>query len=120
VDLPATCLAAAGVDAPDWMARRDLIPYWESAEDVDDQDAVYMEAKELRGIRTRRWKFVHYQGCAYGELYDLQADPGEMTNLWDDASLADVAQELTRQLLDKMIEVSPRSRVPWNRGAPAV
>ena len=33
-----------------------------------------------RMVRTARWKYVHYLGNGE-ELYDLQRDPGEVTNL---------------------------------------
>lgn len=35
---------------------------------------------DAKMVRTRRWKFVYYPAC-FAELYDLEADPNEMTNL---------------------------------------
>lgn len=44
--------------------------------------------------RDRRWKVVTYLDDTAGELYDLQADPQEVHNLWDDASLRPLRDEL--------------------------
>ncbi len=33
-------------------------------------------------MRSTTHKLVYYIGQAEGELYDLQADPGEQVNLW--------------------------------------
>ena len=35
--------------------------------------------------RDERYKIVVYHGHEQGELYDLQEDPGEFKNLWDDS-----------------------------------
>jgi len=38
-----------------------------------------------------------------GELYDMERDPGEMNNLWDDPEFAGVRSELTLALMDWMV-----------------
>ena len=65
-------------------------------------------ALSLRTVRTKTHKMtVDYQSAA-GELYDLIADPDEMTNLFDDPAAAKVRSELDRMLAtrpDDMREV---------------
>jgi hypothetical protein len=34
-------------------------------------------------VRTARYKIAYYQGIRTGEMYDLQNDPNEVTNLWN-------------------------------------
>ena len=56
-----------------------------------------------RMIRTKAMKYV-WNPTAVDELYDLRADPWEMTNLIADASYGDVLAELRRQLLEELTE----------------
>jgi arylsulfatase A-like enzyme len=49
-------------------------------------------------VRSERWKLVHFLEQTYGQLFDLQADRGEVNNLWDDAAHAHVRQELIQVL----------------------
>ena len=100
------------------MASRDLSHYWSHAEDLDDRDELYMEAAGIRCLRTRRWKIGHYWNKPYGELYDLKNDPWEKENLWDRQELTALKSKLQKRLLDKLIELSQRSYIAWNHGAP--
>ena len=68
----------------------------------------------VRGIRTANWRFTLYQGEAWGELYDLAADPRETNNLWDSPDHAGIKAELTLQLahmLAGQMDESPISRL---------
>ncbi len=56
-----------------------------------------------RTIRTRRHKLV-LNLCDRDELYDLADDPGEIHNRIDDASLAEVRNDLHDRLLDWMVD----------------
>ena len=48
-------------------------------------------------LRYQQWKYVHFAG--YGpQLFDLQNDPGELTNLANDPDYADTARELAETL----------------------
>ena len=58
----------------------------------------------VRGVRTERWKYMHYPHGDGGadrhlaELYDLQADPGESKNLIKDSNSASIVAELQAEL----------------------
>ena len=122
VDIAPTCLSVAGAEVPENMAGDDLSAFWTAPEAACRREDVYTEASGLRAVRTDRWKLVHYCGREYGELYDLQADPWEKTNLWDspDAEAVAAKADLTRRLADRMIALGARSTVPWNTGAPVI
>ena len=54
-----------------------------------------------------RHKLTVYYRRPYGELYDLQEDPGEVRNLWDEPGAAELKQRLIRQLLDAEMGKEP-------------
>lgn len=72
-------------------------------------DAVLVENDDdVRGVQvrtliTRRHKLTLYAGRPYGELFDLQEDPQELVNRWDDPAAAPLKAELIRQLADRQI-----------------
>jgi len=57
----------------------------EGGHPAQDRDVVvYDEYGPVRMLRTREWKYVHRYPDGPHELYDLEADPGERSNLVDD------------------------------------
>jgi len=70
-------------------------------------------------VRTRRWKFVYYPE-GFAELYDLESDPNEMTNLAEDPKYRPQVYEMKDRLLhwlttaDEPDQIAPR----WLRGEP--
>ena len=94
-DLAPTLASLAGLRWPSSTDGRDL------TQPGPAPDAVLLEyyAKQqhvnpIRTIRTRRWKLNWYDS-GHKELYDLQVDPHELTNL---AGRAPVPSELERRL----------------------
>ncbi|MDQ3702110.1 MAG: sulfatase-like hydrolase/transferase [Chloroflexota bacterium] len=63
-------------------------------------------------VRTRRWKYTHDTVGDGDELYDLQDDPGELTNLAGDPRHATVVAEMQRLLLDWCLETEDARPVP--------
>jgi len=60
---------------------------------------VYCEDNYLIMIRDDDFKMVYYIGQDYGELYDLQKDPHEFTNLWDSSDYLQTRNRLSMNLL---------------------
>ncbi len=55
--------------------------------------------KRHYGVRTRRYKLMHfYYDIDVWELYDLEADPRELHNVYDDPAYEDVVRELKEEL----------------------
>lgn len=90
VDLAPTLLSLAGVAPPAPMHGRSFLPLLERRQ-IPWRDAFLYEyyeypaghcARKNRGIRTRRWKLVHFwERPEEWELYDLESDPDERVNL---------------------------------------
>ncbi len=53
-------------------------------------------------IRTRRFKLVNYHGLDCGELFDLETDPNEFDNLWDDPNYTQTRFDLTVKNFDAL------------------
>lgn len=130
IDLPPTLLDAAGIPVPEVMQGRSIMPLLRR-EEVDWPEEVFIQISEAevgRAVRTRRWKFgvnaPHKDGWhdsssdQYIEsyLYDLQADPYELTNLIGMDSHQEVTAVLRERLLHRLAEAG--EAVPTIKGAP--
>ncbi len=110
-DLAPTLLGAAGLVPEERMAGKSLLPILAGAANPphhrDRVRSEYYQALDgppsyATMIRDRRYKLVTYHGHDLGELFDLEADPGEFNNLWDDPAHAGVRFERMRQSFDAL------------------
>ena len=65
---------------------------------------------DAKMIRTHRWKMNYYVGHG-GELYDLEEDPGEWTNLYDDPAHQGIVRDLKGRLLDWLITADENDQI---------
>ena len=80
-------------------------------------DTVFFEQEETRGMRTPRysyWKRLETTGQP--ELYDMDKDPGQNINVYDDPEYADEIAELDRQLDKFFADYSDREYDLWHGG----
>jgi arylsulfatase A-like enzyme len=107
LDLAPTLLSMAGAHVPGDMQGASLIPILEGKAPAW-RDAIYYHyyeypgihaVKRHYGIRTQRYKLIHfYYDIDEWELYDLDADPDELHNVYDDDRYAAVRSELHEEL----------------------
>ncbi len=93
IDLAPTMLRAAGVDRPAWMEGRALLDgprEWV----LTENDFSILTWLPLRTLTTARYKLHRYLELPVGELYDLQEDPGELVNRFDDPAYAHIRSDL--------------------------
>lgn len=99
VDIAPTMLDFAGLPIPRTMTGVSEKPVWtgETArartcalcEDHHEPTTIH-----LRSYVDERYKLTVYYRQTYGELFDLQNDPQETRNLWDDPASQSLKQEL--------------------------
>ena len=70
----------------------------------------------LRTLVTERFKLTVYRHAGYGELFDLEKDPAELHNCWDDPLYAQVKAGLLLQFVQAEIQREP-TRMPRIAGA---
>ena len=62
------------------------------------RDRLFFEYAEVRSIRTKTTKLVLRAKPWWSEMYDLEADPGEKKNVFDDPKYAKLRASLTSEL----------------------
>lgn len=100
IDLAPTFLEYAGVAIPDCFEGKSLIPILRGEKDTEERDYVFCEDNYLMMIRSKTHKLVYYIDQAYGEFYDLVADPNELKNLFDEPSAQRLILAYKAKLLD--------------------
>jgi arylsulfatase A-like enzyme len=111
VDFGPTFLDCAGLEIPPEMQGTSFRPLLHGDLPEGWQTSMYyrywMHAGQHNvcahyGIRTLRHKLIYYYGDALGqpewELFDLESDPYELHNVYDDPAYADVVCDLRREL----------------------
>ncbi|GIP40425.1 sulfatase [Paenibacillus sp. J31TS4] len=100
VDLAPTFLSMAGIPVPPAMTGVDQSAVWQGEAERARDHVVCEFRHEPTTIHQKtyvddRYKLTVYYNRTEGELFDLQEDPGEIDNKWDDPA----SQELKKELL---------------------
>jgi arylsulfatase A-like enzyme len=109
LDYAQTFLDAAGVEAPNDLQGRSLVPLLKGESPNDWRKSIYYHYYEYPsvhmvpnhvGVRTDRYKLIHYYPFNEWEYFDLDSDPDEQHNLFGVAEhatqIAALACELGR------------------------
>jgi len=122
IDIAPTLLARAGVVPYNGIQGQNLLPLMQgehpgrSALLIEEEGQRVMFGFDrrtcMRTLQTARWRLSVYEGADWGELYDLQQDPHECHNLWDDPTWAQLKQELLHELVRHMIRSADHSPSP--------
>jgi arylsulfatase A-like enzyme len=106
-DFAPTILDYCGVQTPRDMQGRSLRPILEGKPPADWRKSVYYHYYEFPqphhvhphyGVRTDRYKLIHYYTLKEWELFDLQKDPHELKSVYDDPTYAAVRDDLNKEL----------------------
>ena len=107
LDYASTFLDAAGVEIPADLQGRSLVPLLKGEHPSDWRDAIYYHYYEYpsvhmvarhRGVRTDRFKLIHFYQFDEWEFYDLEADPMELRSQYDNPVYAKEVAALKERL----------------------
>ena len=114
IDFAPTLLELAGISTTQKMQGTSFVPVLEGNTPKDWQDAMYYHYYEFPfwhhvqphyGIRTQKYTLAHfYYNIDVWELYDLEKDPGQVNNIYNDPNYAEVTTELKLKLKNLMIK----------------
>ena len=110
VDISNTLCSLAGIDLMETSDGRDLSHLLAGAA-ADPERIGVTEFAWSKSLRKGNFRLVHYPRAmfpdqypdGFGELYDLEADPWEMRNLYFEVPYQEVVRELRSELLEWLI-----------------
>lgn len=120
VDLAPTFLSVAGADVPGVMTGVDQLGAWTGGGPARTwsitENRHTLTRLHMNTYVNRRYKITVYRSMEDGELFDLEADPGEVNNLWADPAAAELKMTLLHELVRAIMECHP-TRMPRIAGA---
>ncbi|ONI44124.1 sulfatase [Candidatus Epulonipiscioides gigas] len=119
IDVAATCLEVAQIQIPKDISNYGYTQYY-TGNHIKERQYIFMEAGDIKGVINDNIKTVSYINRDYGELYDLNKDPLEINNLWDDENYTAQKMQGLQLIINEMYKSIPYSDVIWNDGTPFI
>jgi len=108
LDFASTFLDFAGVVIPAEMQGRSLRGIARGQDPADWRESIYYHyyehphgwhnVRRHYGVRTERYKLMHYYEDDFWEFYDLQEDPSEMNNIYTDPDYSEIISQTKQEL----------------------
>ena len=110
LDFAETFLEIAGVKVPGDMQGQSIVPLLKGETPKDWRKSIYYQYYEWYnpgtvhnvhrhyGVRTDRYKLIHYYLIKEWELFDLQKDPDELKSVYDDPKYKEVVSDLKAEV----------------------
>ncbi|MGH9162534.1 MAG: sulfatase [Vicinamibacteraceae bacterium] len=94
VDLYPTLAELSGLEAPDYLDGVSVRPMLDDASKTV-REAAFTQARDGYAVRTERWRYIEWaEGAKGAQLYDMERDANETTNLVENPEHADTVAEL--------------------------
>ena len=120
LDYAPTFLEIAGAPIPADMQGRSLVPLLKGQNPQNWRDAIYYHYFEYpsvhmvarqRGVRTDRFKLIHFYQFGEWEFYDLHADPQEQRSQYDNPVYAKEVAALKTRLEQLRVQYADDSDI---------
>lgn len=106
---PTICAMTSTKIPEDTIVRgKSFLPLFDRSQDHSDWDNPLLIQHDthltyvLRGMRTKKWKLITSFSHNYGFLYDLEKDPGETKNLYENPEYKSQKEKLADEMKQKM------------------
>ncbi len=117
-DFAPTILEFAGIEVPSWMEATSLqrylgegpAPVRQRVYAEHSNDNLLTGTRCMTMIRDGAMKLVHFVDSEKGMLFDLENDPDERTNLWDDPAHSRTCDWLIDEILKWRLESSLKTQ----------
>ena len=143
IDIAPTLLDYVGIDIPKDIQGESMVGLFEHNKKVEKKwrKAAYYQYFEYPkwhnvqphyGVRTDRYKLIHYYyNIDTWEFFDLEKDPNEYTNQYNNEEYASIIKDLKKELtelqnkyddnlpLDERRELTDRYMLKYNNSAPS-
>lgn len=118
MDFGPTILEFANVPVPEWMEAKSFKSLL-VGEAYDSQDRIFSEHSDdkiltntnfMTMIREGSMKLVHFIDSDNGQLFDLENDPNEVHNLWDEPNYSRTKLRLINEILRWRLDSSRKTQ----------
>jgi len=119
IDIFPTLCELTETPIPATVEGQSLVPVFDNAENQLRETMIFAYTELHRGARDARYKLIEYavDGRRTTQLFDLQQDPWELTNLADDPAYADHLQRLRQSTCawrDELGDTQEQGTIFWN------
>jgi arylsulfatase A-like enzyme len=113
-DFAATFLDIAGLEIPEDIQGRSVVPLMKNEKPQDWRDVAYYHyyawpdwhmVQPHYGIRNDRYKLIHFYTTDEWELFDLKNDPDEMQNVYSNPDYRGIVTTMTERLEKERVAV---------------
>ncbi|QEG24976.1 sulfatase [Mariniblastus fucicola] len=109
LDMYPTLLELCGLPKNEALEGLSLMPQLKDPNTVRERPAITTHNHDNHGIRSENWRYIQYADGSE-ELYDMQADPNEWTNLIGDSKHDAVIEQHRRWLPNVNQKPAPGSK----------
>ncbi|WP_372932121.1 sulfatase/phosphatase domain-containing protein, partial [Mariniphaga sediminis] len=123
IDFAPTFLDYTGIEIPEDIQGVSFRPLLENENFAEWRESLYYHYYEFpgfhsvrthNGVKTKRYKLIHFYKEDIWELFDLEMDPHEVNNIYGEEGTDEITGELKQELLrlQTLYEV-PEEHVKW-------